>query len=157
MITSGTYKKEKFFNADEKLLLLHDVMHEILAKYHFQILSWVLLSNHYHLLLMSEKGSYLPEAIRMVHGKSATLLNKIDKIPGRRVWYNYWDTMIKDEEDIENKIAYIFMNPVKHGIVKDPIDYPFSSIQEYLRTNGLEKVKRALEKYNERCGVYDVE
>jgi len=45
------------------------------------------------------------------------------------IWQRrYWEHLIRDEEDFIRHIEYIHYNPVKHGYVLKPIDWPFSSI-----------------------------
>ena len=41
--------------------------------------------------------------------------------------------MIVDERDLQIHADYIHFNPVKHGYVQRPIDWPFSSIHRYIR------------------------
>jgi len=62
-----------------------------------------------------------------MHGGSATALNRLDGIPGRKVWWNYWDTCIRADRDFEYRLAYLYWNAVKHGVVSRPRDYPWSS------------------------------
>ncbi len=54
---------------------------------------------------------------------------------GRGIWQrHYWEHQIRDECDFESHVAY---NPVKHGYVKRPIDWPFSTLHRYAHTNVL--------------------
>jgi putative transposase len=47
----------------------------------------------------------------------------------RGIWQRrYWEHLIRDEEDFIRHIEYIHYNPVKHGYVLKPTDWPFSSI-----------------------------
>ena len=41
--------------------------------------------------------------------------------------------MIRDEADYRAHVAYCWTNPVKHGFVSRPADWPFSSIHRDLR------------------------
>ena len=41
--------------------------------------------------------------------------------------------MIRDENDFEQHVNYIHFNPVKHGYVQKPADWPYSSIHQYIR------------------------
>ena len=54
---------------------------------------------------------------------------------GRRgVWQpKYWEHTLEDEEDFERHFDYIHYNPVKHGHVQRPVDWPFSSFHRYVR------------------------
>jgi len=40
--------------------------------------------------------------------------------------------MIRDEKDFSTHIEYIHYNPVKHGLVKSPVDWPHSSFHRYV-------------------------
>ncbi|KTD01216.1 hypothetical protein [Legionella feeleii] len=39
--------------------------------------------------------------------------------------YNLWQHRIRDESDFCTHVNYIHFNPVKHGLVKEVIDWPF--------------------------------
>jgi putative transposase len=73
MVTAGTYGKEHFFIANEKLKLLERLIFESLATYKWIPISWAIMSNHYHLILRSpEKDSQnLKNMIKSIHAKSA--------------------------------------------------------------------------------------
>lgn len=47
----------------------------------------------------------------------------------RGVWQRrFWEHQIRDEADFATHIRYCWGNPVKHGLVKSPADWPFSSL-----------------------------
>ncbi|OAF05395.1 transposase [Bradyrhizobium centrolobii] len=45
----------------------------------------------------------------------------------------YWEHTIRDENDFERCANYIHFNPVKHGHVSSPSDWPYSSLHRYVR------------------------
>ena len=45
---------------------------------------------------------------------------------------HFWEHTIRDERDLENHVAYIHFNPVKHGHASRPVDWPHSSIHKYI-------------------------
>ncbi|QSA99158.1 transposase [Methylococcus sp. EFPC2] len=50
------------------------------------------------------------------------------------IWQpRFWEHRIRDERDYARHIDYIHYNPVKHGYVKCPVDWPYSSIHRYVR------------------------
>jgi putative transposase len=52
----------------------------------------------------------------------------------RGVWQRrYWEHTIKDERDFEHHFDYLHYNPVKHGLVQRPRDWPYSSFHRYVR------------------------
>jgi putative transposase len=54
---------------------------------------------------------------------------------GRRgVWQRrFWEHCIEDEDDLERHYDYIHYNPVKHGLVSTPGDWPFSSFHRFVK------------------------
>ncbi len=49
----------------------------------------------------------------------------------------FWEHTIRDEDDMEKHVAYIHHNPVKHGLVRRPCDWPYSSFHHYVRMGHL--------------------
>ena len=66
-------------------------------------------------------------------GFSRRLPRTADLAPGRRrgergIWQRrYWEHVITDADDLAAHIDYIHHNPVKHGLVADMDDWPYSS------------------------------
>jgi putative transposase len=52
----------------------------------------------------------------------------------RGVWQRrFWEHCIEDEGDLERHCDYIHYNPVKHGLVRAPIEWPYSSFHRFVR------------------------
>lgn len=47
--------------------------------------------------------------------------------------HRYWEHMLRDETDYRSHVEYIHFNPVKHGYVNAPIDWPYSSFRHYVK------------------------
>ncbi len=51
----------------------------------------------------------------------------------RGVWQpRYWEHTIQDEDDFDRHFDYIHYNPVKHGLVRCPKDWPHSSFHRWV-------------------------
>nr|WP_323041390.1 transposase [Gemmobacter sp.] len=46
----------------------------------------------------------------------------------------FWDHHIRDEGDMANYLRYCWWNPVKHGLVARPQDWPFTSVHRDMRS-----------------------
>lgn len=54
----------------------------------------------------------------------------------RAIWQRrFWEHRICDETDLQRHVDYIHYNPVKHGLVEDVEDWPWSSYHRYLKTS----------------------
>lgn len=128
-ITCRTIHRIKYFSNDGRKRLLWIVIKEAERKFNIKLFGYVILSNHYHLLLQSEY--LINKIIQFINSKSAINLNKFDKISGRKIWYQYWDRCIRSKKDFYLRLNYIHQNPVKHKETKDLYAYKFSSIKNY--------------------------
>lgn len=50
------------------------------------------------------------------------------------IWQRrFWEHTIRDDRDFNQHVEYIHYNPVKHGVVKHPVNWPWSSFHQYLK------------------------
>lgn len=128
MVTSGTLHKEHFFGSDEKLKMLQETLFEETQKLGWILRCWAIFSNHYHFIAIApDKVQALRELIRHLHSKTAREINRIDATPGRQVWFQFWDTCLTYEKSYLARLKYVHYNPVHHGIVHLPEQYPYCS------------------------------
>ena len=45
----------------------------------------------------------------------------------------YWEHTIRDEVDLQHHVDYLHYNPVKHGLVEQVVEWPYSSFHSYVR------------------------
>jgi putative transposase len=76
-------------------------------------------------------------------------------MPGRQVWYNYWDSCITHESSYWARLNYVHQNPVKHGFVADAGDYPFCSYHWFTESADLEWKNKILTQPIDRLSVVD--
>ena len=128
MVTAATQYKKYLFNSPAKLSLLQDILLEEAINLKWQLKAWAIFNNHYHFIGVSDDyPESLPVLIGNIHRKSATELNALDGMGGRRVWYQYWDTNITYRNSFLVRLNYVIQNPVKHGLVENAGDYQWCS------------------------------
>jgi len=146
-LTASTFLKKVLFDDSEKKNMLKVVIKEKSSKFGVKIFAWVIMDSHYHLLIKIENDKSLPGFIKSVNGKSAFLLNQMGGREDQTVWYNYWDTCIREERDFWSRFNYIHHNPVKHKIAENMEYYEFSSYKAWLDKKGREWMDDVLESY----------
>lgn len=58
----------------------------------------------------------------------------------RGIWQpRFWEHTIRDERDFEKHIEYIHYNPVKHGLVRCPHEWPWSSLHRWVEEGACEE------------------
>jgi putative transposase len=101
------------------------------------LIAWVVLPNHYHVLIMVQSLDDVSAALKYLHGTTSREWNIEDKLTGkRRIWYKFADTFIRNNEHLHLAFNYIHYNPVKHGYVSGPYEWPWSSWLIYYEDKG---------------------
>ena len=130
-ISASTHRREPWLGPEGAKACLCQEMGAQARHLGVVLSAWVLLDDHYHVLIAAEDGEAIPRWVREVHSRTSRWRNSRDGTPGQRNWYQYWDRLMRSEGDFWSRVNYIHFNPVKHGYVDGPEDYRWSSIREY--------------------------
>jgi len=147
MFTASVYRGHRLLQPRSHKELVRDQLKALVDEFKFTLAAWVILDNHYHILIRSHAGTHLPQIVRRLHGRTSHDLNELDGAHGRQVWHNYWDTCIRGEIDFWTRFNYIHNNPVKHGYVRRFEEWIFSSYRYYLETKGQDWLNDCWERY----------
>jgi putative transposase len=134
MVTAVIYQRQNLIEKSNRKEQWQKAFFKACEIYQWHIIAWVVLNNHYHIMIRSpeQNATNLPKLIASLHKFTARQWNAEDRESGRKVWWNYWDTCIRTEKDFENRLKYMFWNPVKHGLVLQPEEYKFSSYRNFM-------------------------
>ncbi|HBC85425.1 MAG TPA: hypothetical protein DCZ94_00570 [Lentisphaeria bacterium] len=121
------------------------------------IYAWVLLPNHYHVLVKTDDARKTLKALFQLHGRTSYRWNGEDKLRGRKTWYNALEHGIKSDSHFHATINYILHNPIKHSYVQHWQDWPFSNAKQYLDAIGKTEALRRWKEYDiSKMGAWDV-
>ncbi len=128
MVTAVTYHRIPYLAHPERKNLFLKILFAAAEEFGWSLHAWAVLHEHYHFLAASpENPGTLRKFIAKLHMHTARIFNQEDNTPGRRVWFQYWDTLITYQRSYLARLRYIHLNPVKHGLARDPLDYPWCS------------------------------
>jgi REP element-mobilizing transposase RayT len=130
-ITSrGNERKEIFLSEEDRLKFL-----EILKDYHerFGVLihSYVLMDNHYHLILETPKGNLL-KVMQGINGGYTGHFNRRYGRSGHLFQGRYKGILVDKDNYLVELSRYVHLNPVRASIVKRPEEYKWSSYPGYI-------------------------
>ena len=112
------------------------------------LIAWVVLPNHYHVLLYTQSLDDISATLKHLHGTTSRTWNLEDGLTGkRRVWYKFFDTCIRNEGHFHTAFNYIHYNPIKHGLVQDAYEWPWSSLSMYYDDKGRDWLKEHWQMY----------
>ena len=128
----------------DNILLLRQAFRHVRQNHPFTIDAVVILPDHLHCIWTLPKDdfdfstrwrlikSYFSRHCLREDGEKASL-SRYSK-QERGIWQRrFWEHCIQDETDLANHLNYIHNNPVKHGLVASPQDWPYSSIHRQNR------------------------
>jgi len=109
---------------------------QVQNRHPFQTNAIVILPNHIHAIWTLTEGdsdySMRWRRIKSLFSKNMPneeMRTDVQIKRGERgIWQRrFWEHAIRDENDFERHVHYCYGNPVKHGLVKDIADWPYSS------------------------------
>lgn len=117
---------------------LRDAVRRVRTRSPFRVDAWVVLPDHMHCLWSLPEGDTdFPgrwRAIKIAFAKSLPACeprSAVMKSRGERgIWQRrYWEHTIRDQQDFACHFDYIHFNPIKHGLVEHPADWPYSTFR----------------------------
>jgi len=137
-VTGSTYLKQHYFREPERLRVLHRGLLTVAEKFQWNMEAWAVFSNHYHFVAHSpeteEDASSLSSMLGHLHEKTAKWINRLDTMPGRKVWHNFHESRLTFEKSYFARLNYTHQNAVKHGLVAVANQYPCCSAAWFERT-----------------------
>lgn len=144
--TVVTHGRQPILCLDESRTVLEEVIKETRAKMRFGIDAWVLMPDHLHCIWTlpagdsdySKRWGLIKAAYTKRIGKALTIKTQAEsasrlKHREQLVWQRrFWEHRIRDEKDFEAHCDYIHYNPVKHGLVRAPGDWVYSTFRRYV-------------------------
>ena len=94
--------------------------------------SYVLMTNHFHLLATPETAQAIPQMMQAVGRRYVRYFNQRPARTGTLWEGRYKSTLIQAERYLLACMVYIDLNPVRGGMVTDPAEYPWSSHRHYV-------------------------
>jgi putative transposase len=117
MVTAGTYRKIRHLNSPERLDFFLESLFHCASEFDWNLRAWTVLPNHYHFVANSSQPKTLRKFLGKLHMQTAKQLNLWDNMPGRKVWFQFWESHITFERSYLARLNYVHHNPTRHGVV----------------------------------------
>jgi REP element-mobilizing transposase RayT len=124
LITCRTVNAELLLVPSEEL---NEIIGGIIARYaemySIEIFAFVVLSNHYHLLIRGPEG-IIPSFEACINREISIRTNRLIRRSGNLWGRRYDDQIAPESADAVEAFVYVITNPVKHGLVSHPRLWP---------------------------------
>jgi putative transposase len=116
-------RAEHFIHADIVAVVLAQFFHTA-REQAVSIVAYCVMPDHAHLLIDGDSDAAdLTQFVRLAKQQSGYLFKQKH---GRLLWQEgYFEHVLRDAERNEDVIFYIVANPLRKGLVKNVMDYPF--------------------------------
>ena len=126
IIQRGNNRQPCFFAEDDYRFFL-DYLAKLGKRFHCSLHAYVLMSNHFHLLLSSDLPNGPSLLMKFLGQRYVQYVNRVYKRSGSLWEGRFRSSLVQTQHYVLGCYRYIEMNPVRANMVKHPIDYPWSS------------------------------
>jgi putative transposase len=142
--TLVTQDRRKLFTDAETVVLLEQAIARVKQRHPFEVEAQVIMPDHLHALwhLPERDADYSTRWRLIKEGFTKAVVNRCGTRPietARRargeqsVWQRrFWEHLIRDDRDFAAHLDYIHLNPVHHGYVTAPRDWPYSTFRKWV-------------------------
>ena len=129
VIQRGNEKKDIFIS-DQDRIKFYQYLAILHTRYKVNLHGYCLMNNHYH-LIVETKNANLAKAMHSLNTSYTVYFNIKRKRAGHLFQGRYKAILVEADEYLHQLSRYIYLNPVRAGLVKEPGDYPYSSYQYF--------------------------
>lgn len=126
----------------EHIALLQQATRITKRRFPFRIDAMVVLPDHMHAIWSLPDGdsdySVRWRRIKAQFSKALPMTEWRDPVRRRRgergIWQRrFWEHLIRDDADFAHHVAYCYQNPVRHGLVSEVSEWPYSTYHRDVR------------------------
>jgi putative transposase len=142
-ITCSCYERKRWLGTDQQRDLFLRILEEVRNEHRFVVLGYVVMPEHFHLLMSEPQVGNPSTAMQSVKQRFAQrvvsrrrrrkkqkgLLQETAPMP---VWQpRFYDFNVYTERKRVEKLRYMHRNPVKRELVQQPEQWTWSSFRDY--------------------------
>ncbi|MGO9516050.1 MAG: REP-associated tyrosine transposase, partial [Candidatus Korobacteraceae bacterium] len=127
-VTAGTYLKKHLLQSDPVAELFCKTLFDYRDAQKFRLHAFVVMPNHFHLILTVPEGSTLERTMQFIKGGFSYQAGKLLGVR-YEIWQkSFLDRRVRDTAESYRYLDYIHRNPVRSGLVNSAGEFRFSSL-----------------------------
>jgi putative transposase len=129
-VSSQGNGRQDIFLSDQDRRYFLDLLEECCARFNIEVHAYVLMGNHYHLLLKTHDAN-LSKAMHWFITSYTRRFNLLNKKTGHLFQGRFKSIIVENDAYLLRLSCYIHRNPLRAGIIERLADYPWSSYRYY--------------------------
>lgn len=136
-ITCSCFERRPLLGTPERRDLFLKVLEDVRRRYRFVVVGYVVMPEHFHLLLTEPEGDGLSTAMQATKlGFTRRVITQAarehTRIESKTLWMpRFYDFNVWSARKINEKLRYMHRNPVTRGLVAAAEQWPWSSAGFY--------------------------
>jgi putative transposase len=126
----GNRRQQTFFCEADYIAYLH-LAAEAFAEAGVQVWAYCLMPNHVHLIATPPTPQSLAQAVGATHLRYTRQINSRERWTGY-LWQGRFASFAMDEDYLMACARYVGLNPVRAGLTRRAIDWPWSSVRAHI-------------------------
>lgn len=127
LITTNIEHRHALLGSPDAAGRLLNVIGEVRHETRFQLLAFVIMPDHVHLVVAVPERLRLSRLMRLIKGRFANRHNRSMRSSGSLWQERYHERGLRSERELVAAIEYVHANPVKAGLVSQAESFPWSS------------------------------
>ncbi|MGH8512095.1 MAG: REP-associated tyrosine transposase [Gammaproteobacteria bacterium] len=123
----GNAREPIVLDDDDRRVFL-SVMASVIKRFNWLCHAYCLMSNHYHLLVETPEAN-LSQGMRQLNGVYTQRFNRRRARVGHLFQGRFKAILVDRDSYLLELCRYVVLNPVRAKMVKDPLNYPWSSLR----------------------------
>jgi REP element-mobilizing transposase RayT len=124
--------RQSIFREERNYIYLLRLLKKVTAESDVTVIAYCLLPNHYHWLLRQDGDTSAGKVPARVFGSYSQAFNSAYERTGTLFEGPYQAIVVDNDAYLLHLCRYIHLNPVRHGMVDTPQDWPYSNYLEWL-------------------------
>jgi putative transposase len=133
LVTTNIESRHPLFASTQAALLLLRVLDEVRHEIRIQLIAFVIMPDHLHLVLAIPPKVRLERVMRLIKGRFSNRFNRMRQTRGRIWQERYHERALRNERQLLAAIEYVHGNPVKAGLAGEAESYSWSSANSAYR------------------------
>ena len=131
--TVVTHERHPWLADPDVARTLGEVMRRVRGERPFETLAMVLMPDHLHCIwrLPSDDADFSTRWLLIKQFMTHRLSGRMNRRP---LWQaRFWEHCLRDDRDVAQHTDYIHFNPVKHGLVQQVSQWPYSTFHRHVK------------------------
>lgn len=125
-VTSRGNERREIFRDDADREVFFETLQRVVAMFRWRIYAWVLMNNHYHLLIETPEPN-LSRGMRQLNGIYTQRFNRRHKRTGHLMQGRFKAILVEKEAHLLELCRYVVLNPVRAGAARSAREWRWSS------------------------------